>query len=414
MPQNNYIGILAACCLLFASSGYLVAQDSRARDSDLSGQDEFAIENITNNLKNAGFLDVACMLAEDQLRIVYSRSRYRPGAQATLKLIAALDSLPRDKVRSLHITVNDRNFPVYNYQMPVVDGRPVVADTDYAISRLTHQEASLQKESGKLSNFTLLFSLDPQFRFAFGANPDPVQVQFNLLPSLAAQLWKGSLLRFQYIMPVWNELDIPEEDQFRPGLITFSQNLRLGRGFFTTLNLGYFTNYRYGSQIQVGKFLWKDQIYLEAALGYTGYASWPRRLSAETPQPGWEFSDPGYLDYRFTAGWRWHPYNLQILASYGRGLNDQEYAMMAIARQFKQTTFEIFAQQLDKDYNYGIRLKIPISFYRMFLGNRMTIQSGDFLDFRYNGTQYYHNTYQIGQNFPPIWDNLYPELIFDQ
>ena len=413
MPQNNYIGILAAFYLLFASSGYLLAQESRAQGSDHRGLDGFSTESIAHILKDAGFLDAACLLEDDQLRIVYSRSRYRPGAQSTRKLIAALDSLPQDKVSSLHITVNDRNLPVYYYQIPVVDGRPVVADTDYAISQLTHQEPSLQKASGKLSNFTLLFSLDPQFRFAFGANPDPVQVQFNLLPSLAAQLWKGSLLRFQYIIPVWNELDIPEEDQFRPGLITFSQNIRLGRGFFATLNLGYFTNYRYGSQIELGKFLWKDQFYLGAALGYTGYASWPRRLSAETPQPGWEFSDLGYLDYRFTAGWRWHPYDLQILATYGMGLNDQEYAMMAIARQFKQTTFEIFAQKLDNDYNYGIRLKIPIPFYRLFVGNRLTLQSGDFLDFRYNGTQYYHNTYHIGQNFPPIWDNLHPELIFD-
>ncbi|MCF8239665.1 MAG: YjbH domain-containing protein [Saprospiraceae bacterium] len=361
-------------------------------------------------LEQAGFPDASCVLADDQLLVSYTRSKYRLGATSTRKLLSNLGQLPPDRIRSVNVTIADRGIPFYTLFIPVENAVPRSGDASFEIG--THPFPSTRGRSPfiKGDDFTLLFSLDPQLRFAFGASPDPIQIQFNLLPRFDLRLWKGSLFRFQYIIPVWNELDIPEEDFFRPGLITLSQFFRLGRGFFANSTVGYFSTYRYGAQIQLCKFLLRDRAFFGTQFGYTGYASYPKRLYVDPPVSGWQVSDVEYLDYLLTAGWRWNKQHVQLIAGWGRGLFEQEIKSLMVSRQFNLTTVELFVQQLDQEWNYGLRLQIPLPFYRTFIGNRVQIQTSPFFDFQYNGTQNYLQEYRTGHRLPFLSDHLHPDL----
>jgi len=374
--------------------------------------DTVHLERIRAALIGASFLDAACGVDEGELRIVYSRSLFRPGAAATRRLLEVVEPLLEDRYRSVRVTVDDRNLPFYSHLFPIVDGRLSTEASTWTIGKDKARGDALQRTSGRNSNFTVLFSLDPRLRFAFGAKPDPIQWQFNLEPSVQVQLWRGSQLQYQHILPIYNGLNIPEEDLPRPGLISFSQYLRLGRGMFANLTAGYFQSYRYGVQAQAGKFLFGGSGFLGATAGYTGYASFPKRLNVEKPVPGWQFSQVNALDYQLTAGWRWHRYDLQLLASIGEGLGAQRIMTFAAARQFRQTTVEFFVQQLDDKANFGLYVHIPIPFVRYFVGDRVTLQTGPFLNYRYNGTQNYPNQYSTGQVFPFLSHNLHPNLIF--
>ena len=73
---------------------------------------------------------------------------------------------------------------------------------------------------------------------------------------------------------------------------------------------------------------------------------------------------------------------------------------------------EFFVQQLDDKANFGLYVHIPIPFVRYFVGDRVTLQTGPFLNYRYNGTQNYPNQYSTGQVFPFLSHNLHPNLIF--
>ena len=86
--------------------------------------------------------------------------------------------------------------------------------------------------------------------------------------------------------------------------------------------------------------------------------------------------------------------------------------MFAVNRQFKQTNIEFFVQQLDENWNYGMRVNIPIPFARKFIGKRITLQTAPFIDYIYNGTQYYGNVYSSGQTFPIVVNQFHPGLIF--
>lgn len=409
------ISLLHQCRTLVLLSLALCGVTASSRAQGVVGEglpDSVHLERMRSALIEASFLDAACGAGDGELRIVYSRSRFRPGAASTIRLLEVVEPLLDGRYRSVRVTVDDRNLPFYSHVFPVIDGRIDKVSSSWSIGKDRARGDDLQHISGRNSNFTVLFSLDPRLRFAFGAKPDPIQWQFNLEPSVQVQLWRGSLLHYQHILPLYNGLNIPEEDLARPGIISFSQYLRLGKGLFANLTAGYFQPYRYGLQAQAGKFLFGGRGFLGATAGYTGYASFPKRLNVEKPVPGWQFSRVNALDYQFTAGWRWHRYDLQLLASIGRGLGEQRIMTFAAARQFRQTTVEFFVQQLDDEANFGLHVQIPIPFLRYFVGDRVTLQTGPFLNYRYNGTQNYPNRYTTGQVFPFLSHNLHPNLIF--
>lgn len=397
--------------LLLLSSTVVRAQLVDAYTLSTHQEDSIFCSTLEADLWEAGFPDATCSLEKDHLKVSYTRSKFRLGARATHRLLSKIDTLPYDQVRSISITITDRGIPFYTYFIPVELGVPKPEHARFEIGINPFSDNLASAARGKGDDFTLLFSLDPQFRFSFGAAPDPFQVQFNLLPRLDLRLWKGSLLRFQYILPIYNELDIPEENICRPGLITLSQYLRLGRGLFSNISIGYFYPYRYGVQAQFCKFLLKDRAFIGAQFGYTGYASYPKRLFIDEPVPGWQVSSIEYADYLLTAGWRWNSQNLQLIAGWGKALFQQEVKSLVISRQFDLTTIELFAQQLDTNWNYGVRLQVPLPFVRHFIGKRLAVQTAPFIDYYYNGTQNYYQDYSTGQRFPFLSDQLHPDLI---
>jgi hypothetical protein len=360
------------------------------------------------------FPDLALQTSGDTLFVAYSRSRYRPGAEASLRLLDALAQYKLPGIRTCLVFVREDDITQYIYTVPVREGHLHPAEATYAIGQAIRTPRSLRQQTGRTANYHLEVSLDLLPRFAFGANPDPVQSQLNLLPGMALRLWPGSRLHVQYALPLWNELNIPEESRVRPWLLTFSQTAQPAPGLFLRATAGYFRGYRYGGQLQTGYLALRGRLFLGASLGRTGYAAFPRRLNAaEGVQPGWEYSPIGYTDYLLTAGWRWDRYHLQILASTGKALLHQHIHAFSINRQFRQTNVRGFVQQIDDQWNYGIALMLPIPFARYFAGKRLTLQTGPFLDFRYNGTQHYAAEYLTGYAFPNLYGNLHPGMIHD-
>ena len=391
------------CLLLFFCAGYGCGQESPA---DLSTKSQL----ITQQLNKAKFLDAEAGLFADTLFIRFDRSPFRSGLHAVDKLMQHLDQVDLQDIQAVAIISAYRNIVGHTITLPVSDGILDRANGAYQIGQAPEIEQRLRQGKGRLANYHALFSLDPEIGFAFGANPDPIQVQFNLRPRLDLRLWPGSLVRLEGIIPVWNELEIPEEDFIRPGRLLFSQHLRLAKGLFSSLQVGYFSDYRYGGQIEVVKYLLQDHFYLGLQAGYTGYASFPRRLLTDEPSPGWEASPIRYFDYQLLAGWRWDRFDLTISGSWARGLFDQDIGTVQIQRQFDQTRIGFFAQQVNQEWNYGAAVLIPLPFARAFVGRRLTIQTGPFLPYRYNGTQTYAAQYQTDHRFPFFTDHTHPDL----
>lgn len=370
--------------------------------------DQVALESL---LHSSGFPDATCYLSGDTLMITYDRSRYRPSAPATGKLLDQLDSIGLIPGTHLVVWWTDRHVQTAGFDIPLKEGQVDRGSLVWSMAPGPWRDRDFRRRSGRFSNWTAEFRLDPQLRFSFGSQEDPVRMQANILPTLDCRLWSGAMVTLQYVIPVWNELDIPEEKHPRPSLITLSQNFRWGRSAYGRLTVGYFRSWRYGGRLEVGRYLFNDRLFMGGRIGLTGYASWPRRLSLPKPEPGWQVSDPEAVDWLLTAGWRFHRQDVQILASAGQTLASKTLLRAQVARQFRQTTVELFVESLESDMNFGARVRIPIPFIRWFPQRRLAFCTGQFLDYRYNGTQVYPEAYDTGQQYPFMMDNVHPELI---
>lgn len=94
--------------------------------------------------------------------------------------------------------------------------------------------------------------LYPQFRFRNSRLDVMYEVQINLNPTLEVNLWRGSKLTAQLIVPILNEF-YKEESRVRPGYLTLSQRFRLPANVLAKATFGNFSMNRWGADLKLFK-----------------------------------------------------------------------------------------------------------------------------------------------------------------
>ena len=92
----------------------------------------------------------------------------------------------------------------------------------------------------------------------------------------------------------------------------FHQEVRLPTNLFAGVSVGYFTNYRYGTALDVRKYFLNGNVALRGHLGYTGYASYPKRLGVDEPEKIWQYGDFDYVDYKIGIDYFIAKWNLKV------------------------------------------------------------------------------------------------------
>ena len=114
--------------------------------------------------------------------------------------------------------------------------------------------------------------LYPQFRFRNSRLDVMYEVQINLNPTLEVNLWRGSKLTAQLIVPILNEF-YKEESRVRPGYLTLSHNASAcPRTCWRRLPSGNFSMNRWGADLKLFKPVGRHfGIYAEAGLTGISY-----------------------------------------------------------------------------------------------------------------------------------------------
>jgi len=327
------------------------------------------VNKIEEVLITEGFQNVR--VGEDAAAVIlsYENSVYRYEVAALKNVITTIAPLVEKQL--LVIITKKQDIPLLVTQLKIKDYRAfnnkeITTEQFFDQLILDQNHPYLKFKDWKNSNtntgqFRAELEIAPDLNIAYGAKPDAVLHQFNIIPNLNVYLWKGAALKLQTIFPISNELEIPEEKIIRPGLLTFHQRVRLPHNAFATISLGYFSNYRYGSRLNVTKYLFNGRLTLQGQAGNTGYAAYPKRLflSNDTPEKAWEYAALGYWDYQAKASYLFPKYNLFVDLTYGKVLDNDRFYQVTINQQFKELTVGFFAYKVDKGTNYGVNLKIP-------------------------------------------------------
>jgi len=317
-------------------------------------------DNLKDNLIENGFENVSVILVERRVIVTYENRMHRHEMSAIRKIMATLLPVVEEGINITLIPQN-REVPLVAITIPVneylslLNGK--ISDEKFASAI----DVSLDVDSiwGKIQNapkanyssYKFDIVVHPQCKAQFGNYDEPVESQTNLAPEIHTSLWKGMSIAAQLIIPIQNELG-EEGHCWRPGLLTINQTLRLPHNTFVSATMGYFTQHRYGTDLEIKKYFANGKWSIGANAGYTGYASYLKGV--------WYYSDIDLLTTLFNAEYRFSQYDLSLSATYGKFLYGDKGWRLDILRQFGEVDIGFFVLKTETGHNGGFNFRIPI------------------------------------------------------
>ncbi len=323
-------------------------------------------EKLEQHLTEQGFENVHVVVKRGRVIVTSKNKTYQDAVEATGEFMSALLSGAREKLNgrqkiNLTLIPQSRKIPVTAIDIPESEYLSLLNSKTSGKESLHNIDASLdvgpawEKTWGIRKAESSLWKLDiiihPQFKANFGDYSDPVKAQVNLAPRMTTTLWKGMSISAQVIIPLYNELGELGE-YWRPGFLTLNQSLRLPLDTFASATLGYFTQDRYGGDLEVRKYFADGGLSIGANAGYTGFASYLKGV--------WYYTNIDHLTGSIDAWYRISRFNLSLGATYGRFLYKDEGWRFDVFRRFGETGIGFFALKTRGGTNGGFSLSIPI------------------------------------------------------
>ena len=380
--------------------------------------------NLSTAISKKGYQSVALVVATNQLYIYYENRVQRFEPQVIIDVIKTIgvNNFPIE-VETIHLITQKLQQPLVTTSFTVKDlkswTKGAIPLTTFVNSIDIRQGGKrLKKQKNKVitnsGNYSLELEIKPQIGLGLGGFPDAVVHRFYLLPTFNVHLWKGAQLQMEIILPISSEFDITGEHFIRPGILSFSQTIRLPKQLWLQGAIGYFSKNRYGGRLSTAKFLFNGSLSITGEIGYTGYASYPMKLGVEKAIKGWEYADIDYLDYSVGMAYWFKDWNTQVKLEYAKVLFNKKQVKLSVLQRFNEVDIGFFALKTERGNNYGMQLNIPIFPKKYWNPKRLSIRPAHSLNYTYHATQFFADQYKTGNAIADFYRQLNPEFIKKQ
>ena len=228
-------------------------------------------------------------------------------------------------------------------------GLIITENTDTVYNQL------LNEREYNASDFRFDIAVKPTVRFEFGPYSHPVIGQVNIVPEIKSNWWKGMGANYELIVPVYNDPGFgTRDDSVRSGVIAINQVFRLPNSLFLSGSAGFFTQNRYGIDLEISKYWLNGDLNISGNLGYSSYATFSglKRLL---------YSDTFIMTSSLSAQYRIEKYNLTMGIMVGKFLLGDESIRFDIFREFNEIEIGFFAiRSREGISNGGINFSIPL------------------------------------------------------
>lgn len=397
---------------LFFSIFLLLGVHGKAQSTNINE----LYNKVLTKMVAEGFQSVSIKKENDSFYLAYENRVYRYEVMAIKKIIQLVAPIIGSDATKLILITKKQQIPVLNTTLELADYSTFqngLIDKTTFINRLVMTQKKIPFKKGdwaifdkNTSQYKIEIEVEPDLNLVLGGAPDPILHQLNLIPAVNLYLWKGAQFKFQAILPISNEIAILEETFVRPGILSFSQQIRLPSNLFAALSVGYFSAYRYGSALDLTKYLFNGKLVLRGHLGYTGYASYPKRLGVDEPEKVWQYADIGYTDYKVSMDYFIAKWNLQAGVEYGKVLYNKKMIGIHVTQNFKELKLGFFSFKTDDGYNYGVKLAIPIMPKKYWNPKQFSIKPSSHLNYTYYTTEQYISQYNTGK-----YDNFHNQSL---
>lgn len=345
------------CVMLFSYAGF--CQDG---------------EVVTDSLVTLGFENVCWGENEAERVYVIENIAYRLNGVGIGKAIDVIQNIGMPSGKGCRLIVLDNNVPkisLYCGLKAETEGEVEIKRSDWDVSYDLGESWELVKKQKKKNSS--LFKVDivvyPEFSFRNIKLSRMYDFLINLSPAVEVSLWKGSKLSAQLVIPIVNDYGY-KYDSVRPGIISLSQTFRLPYNIFVTGTVGFFSNNRWGGDIEADYHFKNERFYLDARVSYTGFGMWGEFKNNVNIHPfkyGCTTEDMR-VTFSIGGGYYWAKYNTQVAVHAERYLLGEYGGRLDVIRHFKYCSIGLYGMLVqyagNKGINGGFRFQVNLPPYR--------------------------------------------------
>jgi hypothetical protein len=319
-------------------------------------------DSLIRKLVNNGFENIRVKIDEQRVVIAYENRVYRFDVEALKEILKIVVTELNDQQKIILIPQN-RKIPIVSIETSVADCKNYFNSTSSGKEFASKLKidfntdsifSEIQKEElVNSSSFRFDITVKPQLKFEFGPYEKPVISQINIVPEIKTSWWKGMNFNYEFILPVFNEFGT-KQDSVRPGIVALNQVFRFSNNYFVSTSAGFFTQNRYGFDLEVKKYTFNGDLNFGFNFGLTSIASFSG-MARLYYYDAFTWTGSLSCEYRVTK------YDLTLGLMVGKFLMGDESFRLDVSREFGEVEIGFFAIRSRTGIsNGGINLTIPL------------------------------------------------------
>jgi hypothetical protein len=396
--KNTFFGLLVLMCI--KSAAY--SQQS---------------VDITQALIQQGFRNVKVYPDSSNLIISFENDRYRFLPDAILKSEQTIRPFLSEKQNVL-IIIQKLSIPVFQFR---IHNFPDSISDNNVSSRFSDFDTNISNNWKKIKKIKSLNSslgrinifVKPEINWQIGNYKYPFRFLINLVPTIQTSLWKGMFLNAQMIIPTVDNHYTNNYKYIRPGIISVNQIFRLPQQSFVSITAGLFSDFRYGTSVQLAKYFFKGRCMIEGTANYTGYGTYLNHGGTDIYlnkyyEPSLVIAPLSYLNFNGAVNFFIPRYQLFARASYGTWLYYQKVSEVMITRKFNEVSLGFIFQDFGGKNNFGISLTLPLYPYKYFFNKKISIRPSESINFSYFAKNNYAYDFRTGWTMKALYEDFHP------
>lgn len=379
------------------------------------------ISEIATALAREGFRNIQISDSTGPLVIAFENDRYRFLPDALYKASQVLNPLIPEN-RPYKIVVLKTAIPIFSLENNRLS---ISFSTDSSqkgpVSSTQFVSASEWKKIKKQTRINSTFGnielvIEPEFNWQIGNYKYPFRYLLNLMPTVQTSLWKGMNLQAQFIIPTLDGHFTNNYKYFRPGIISLHQLFRLPWQSFMNVSAGLYSDFRYGTSLTAGIFLFGGHLMLEGNFHYTGYGTYLNHGGTDIYQnvyyrPTFVLAPLSYTNYQAAANIFIPQFDIFSRISHGRWLYFQTVTELQVYRKFGEVSLGFVFYDFGDYNNFGFTLNLPLYPYKYPFNKKFRVRTFDSMNFSYLAKNNFAYDFRTGWAMKSFFEDFNPRYV---
>ena len=365
-----------------------------------------------DKLEAEGFENLAEFEQESHYFLTYENNRYRYEGDALAIVLELLEH--SDNLTDISILIQNRGLPMtkvhfnlqswLNFKSGAIEIEDWIQQAEFSIDvdRIANLFEDRKKINESFKKIDAVVGLG--LNYILGNFDNSVRLKVNIQPELQSVLGPGVILSGRYNIPTFNDVD--NEDPYLV-MSRLTQDFRFKKNTFLNVNVGYFTNARFGIYSRMDRFLDGERLRLRVDFGITRMGRLNKDFKAESNIVN---------KYNMTGGliYRWNKYDTDLSFRYGTFLGTDLGYKARMTRQFNEVFVSLFLNKTNFGQMVGFDFRVPIGPKKHLKPKRIRIRTREHFDLIYNYVSDSNNIateFFTGSNILNQFTEYYPEIL---